>query len=118
MNSDITLEHCRKLLKRIAWKIQYQVKKQQRNECPIILEVAGGDSTLNSLSSFFIDEILRNIPSQKGKQVIQLIILEGYTEKEVAFKLNMTQQGVNKCKKNTSTIYARKSNFFNASKFG
>ncbi len=100
-NQRLTVDECRKMLKRIAWRIQYQAKKQRARECPAVEAVLGVETMETDLSGLYVRELLNVIPSEKGKWVVQRVILQGYTEKEVARELHMTQQGVHKCKTRT-----------------
>jgi DNA-directed RNA polymerase sigma subunit (sigma70/sigma32) len=94
----LTLEECRKVLRRIAWRIQYREKKVRRAEITMVEGILGTQTMENDLTEFFVNEILGNIQSKKGRMVVKRIVIDGYTEQEVARELNMTQQGVHKCK--------------------
>lgn len=100
-NDDISVENCRKLLRRAAWRIQYKNRIQRVRECQMLFEdqaYDGGFET-NVLSKIFVENLLNIIPWEKCRFVIERTIIEGITEKEVAFELQITQQGVNKWKK-------------------
>ena len=79
-----------KMLKRFTWRIQYRERKRINKETPIIEDVFRIDEIDDILTSTFINEIVQMIPSEQGKFVIQKIVLEGCTEKEVASHLNET----------------------------
>lgn len=100
-NDDISVENCRILLRRAAWRIQYKARTQQVKECHMLFENQAYDSGFETeiLSKFYIKELLNTIPWEKCRFIIQRTIIDGMTEKEVAYELNITQQGVNKWKK-------------------
>ena len=94
---DLKKEKCKQILKRAAWRIQYHERKRYSKETEMI-ETIGTDQIEEAVSDNFVKEILEGIPSPKGRYIIQKIVLDGWTEKEVAKSLNMSQQGVHKCK--------------------
>jgi DNA-directed RNA polymerase specialized sigma24 family protein len=94
----LTEEECRTVLRRIAWRIQYQAKKYRKRECLGAERVVALASVEQDLSALYVREMLAAISSDKGRWVVQRVILQGYTEKETARELAMTQQGVHKCK--------------------
>ncbi|SNT22732.1 hypothetical protein SAMN05446037_10575 [Anaerovirgula multivorans] len=97
---EITKQECVRILKRIAWKLQYSSKKTYKKECPLIQEAIGRELDVDTvLFNIYLEEILESIPSNKGRYIIKHTIIDGYSEKEVARQLNITQQGVNKWKK-------------------
>ncbi|BAU29799.1 hypothetical protein DFP93_106179 [Aneurinibacillus soli] len=92
------IENCMRILRRIAWNIQYREKKRRKKELSLE-EYIGNDPTSLIISNLYLHDLLNKIPSKQAKYIIQSSILYGFTEKEIAVELNMTQQGVNKCKK-------------------
>ncbi|OHX44768.1 hypothetical protein [Cytobacillus oceanisediminis] len=91
-----------RLLKRAAWRIQYKIKTVKNKEIEMEDSIPLG-ITQNFedevISRIFIEELLSSIPNLRNRCIIRKIILEGYTEKEVASDLNISQQAVNKCKR-------------------
>ncbi len=100
-NDDISVENCRKLLRRAAWRIQYKARVQQAKECQIIFENQAYNCGFETeiLSKLYVKELLDTIPWEKCRFILEKTIIEEMTEKEVALELQMTQQGVNKWKK-------------------
>ncbi|HEX2928051.1 MAG TPA: sigma-70 family RNA polymerase sigma factor [Ruminiclostridium sp.] len=100
-NDDISVENCRRLLRRAAWRIQYKARIQQSKERQMIFENQAYDSGFESdvLSKFYVKELLETIPWEKCRFILERTIINGLTEQEVAIELHMTQQGVNKWKK-------------------
>jgi len=96
--NETVLDDCIQILKRIAWKIQYNARKIKKAECELTEGAIVGRQYEDNHMDLFIEELLSNIPSDKGKQIVKKIVIDGYTEKEVASYMNMSQQGVNKCK--------------------
>ncbi|TPG93559.1 sigma-70 family RNA polymerase sigma factor (plasmid) [Brevibacillus laterosporus] len=92
-------EHCHKILRRIAWNLQYRVRKRNKNELLIYEDIITSVACDTEVSSIYLEEIIELIPSNKGQYIIRKIVLDGFTETELANELNMTQQGVHKCKK-------------------
>lgn len=84
-------------LRRIAWRIQYQVKKQNRFEQNV--EHLHFEKIQSNFDlDMCIEEILSNL-SDTGRFIIQRLVLEGATEREVAKQLNVSQQWFNICKR-------------------
>ena len=100
-NEDISAEVCRKLLRRAAWRIQYKTRIQQTRECGILFDNQVYDCSFETeiLSQIYVNELLQTIPWEKCRFIIQRTVIDGKTEKEVAYELQITQQGVNKWKK-------------------
>jgi DNA-directed RNA polymerase specialized sigma subunit len=98
---DISVENCRKLLRRAAWRIQYKARTQQSREYHMVFESQAYDSGFEAeiLSKFYVKELLDTIPWEKCRFILQRTIIDEMTEKEVAVELHITQQGVNKWKK-------------------
>lgn len=90
-------EHCRKVLKRIAWRMQYAAKKQMYRETVIREGMQGTEAIEDNLSDLYVQEVLMQLP-EKARIIIKQVVLQGMTEEQVAKKLNMTRQGVSKCK--------------------
>lgn len=100
-NCDATVILCRKLLRQAAWRLQYRVRIQRSREYIVSFDHEIGTSSFDTelISDMFVKELLEEIPWEKSRYVIQRIVIEGLTEKEVAFELHITQQGVNKWKR-------------------
>jgi RNA polymerase sigma factor (sigma-70 family) len=90
-------EHCRKVLKRIAWRLQYAAKKRLYRETVIKEGMRGTEAIEDNLSDLYVQEVLMQLP-EKARTIIKHVVLQGMTEEQVAKKLNMTRQGVSKCK--------------------
>lgn len=99
-NEDISLEICRKLLRRAAWRIQYRTRTRQEKECYTLYDNQVYNFSFESevLSEIYVKELLDTIPWEKCRYIIQRTIIDGRTEKEVACELKITQQGVSKWK--------------------
>lgn len=95
----LTREDCRKLLRQIAWRVQYRARKQAAKEMLVFEEMEVVHQDADVIADLFVQELLETIPSSKGRFIIQRTLLDGCTEKEVAAALHMTQQGVSKWKK-------------------
>ncbi len=93
-----------KILQRIAWNLPYRVRKKNSKEVLVSDDIVISVFDDKKISSIYVEEIIDHIPSDKGKYIIRKTIVDGLTEKEVAAKLNMTQQGVHKCKKKNLEI--------------
>lgn len=94
----MTKEECRTILQRIAWNLNYRERKRLRKECPILDDFGKQQGTTENDDYFYIEELLRQLPSAKERHVIRKVILEGYTAKEVGKELSMGERGVNQCK--------------------
>ncbi len=107
MNEDMMKEHCRRVLKRIAWRLQYAAKTQVRGEAPLNEEAVGKDTISSIVSRMYVQQLLMQIP-EKARFIIKSVVIDGLTEEEVAKKLNMTRQGVSKCKNKYLRVLAQK----------
>lgn len=98
----MTEEQCRQALNRIAWRLQYRVNKVLRKETILVEEISETTASWcqmsNVESDLFVEEILSFLPD-KGKLIIQQVVIYGISEKEVAKKLNVSQQRVNTYKR-------------------
>ncbi|WP_458120875.1 hypothetical protein [Paenibacillus sp. Z6-24] len=92
--------HYQTELKRIAWRMQYHVRKERKKETLSALEiiVPVDDFSFRSIENITLQHLLDNLSSPIGQEIIYQIYILGRTEKEVATSLNITQQGVNKWK--------------------
>lgn len=97
----VAVEMFRKNLKRIAWRVQYYARKQQLREYLVQSEHYGyvPNFVPQLESDLYVLEVLNWIPSTTGKYVMQRLILDELTEKEIATELNMSQQAVSKWKR-------------------
>lgn len=100
-NCDATVILCRKLLRQAAWRLQYKVRIQRAKEYIVSFDHEMGTSSFDTelISDMYVEELLEEIPWSKSRYIIQKIVIEGMTEKEVACELHITQQGVNKWKR-------------------
>ncbi len=94
----MTKEECRTILRRIAWNLNYRERKRLRHECPILDDFGRQQGKVNYAGSLYVEELLQQLPSEKERDVIRRIVIEGYTAKEVSNELNMGERGVNQCK--------------------
>jgi DNA-directed RNA polymerase specialized sigma subunit len=107
MTDEIMKNHCKKVLRRIAWRLQYAAKKRYVREHSIIEETLGSDTTSSVISQIYIQQLLKQLP-EKASFIIKSIIIDGMTEEEVSRKLNITRQGVSKCKNKYLRVLAQK----------
>ncbi|CAM5795809.1 sigma-70 family RNA polymerase sigma factor [Brevibacillus borstelensis] len=97
MRDEIIKKECRNFLKRVAWRLQYSAKRNVYRHTRMIDEIYGEDITSHTVSKLYIEEVLSQIP-EKARFIICSIVIDGQTEEEVAKKLKISRQGVNKCK--------------------
>ncbi|CAM5780328.1 MULTISPECIES: sigma factor-like helix-turn-helix DNA-binding protein [Brevibacillus] len=83
-------------IKRTAWKLQYQAKKQYRREMFLDdhKEVPYHDSIDSQL---FVEELLNSLP-ERERFIIQRVVIEGRTEREVAQELRISRSRLHACK--------------------
>jgi RNA polymerase sigma factor (sigma-70 family) len=96
MESRSMIEDYRQMLKRIAWRLQYQAKKIYRHES-VFEDVWTKDHMSLVDSDLFVEELLSSLPD-RGRFIIQKVVIEGIPEREVAKQLNISQKRVNVCK--------------------
>lgn len=94
MNDEMKKELCRKALRRIAWRLQYQAKRLLDREKPFMEVTLIRDAMVNLDSNLFVEELLEALPD-KDRFIIRRVVIEGVPEKEVARQLNISQQRVN-----------------------
>ncbi|WP_157373512.1 MULTISPECIES: helix-turn-helix domain-containing protein [Thermobacillus] len=56
----------------------------------------GYNFTSDVITTIYIKELLLMIPSEKARYIVKRLYLDGYTEKEVATELQLSQQAVSK----------------------
>jgi hypothetical protein len=97
----VSVETCRRLLKRAAWRIQYKTRMQQVRECNPLYDNQFFDNSFEKmvLSELYVEELLDVIPWEKCRYIVKRTVIDGISERHVAADLNMTQQGVSKWKK-------------------
>ncbi|MGN7471089.1 sigma-70 family RNA polymerase sigma factor [Brevibacillus sp. SAFN-007a] len=95
---DERLEECRKVIKRIAWRLQYQAKKVSARELPIIENFCGQNQLSSVDSKLYVEDMLHSLPS-KARFIIEQVVINGVPEEIVAKHLGISQQGVNKYKR-------------------
>lgn len=107
MNDELRKEECRRLIKRIAWRLQYQTKKISTRELPIIENICGQNQISSVDSKLYVEEMLNSLPA-KARFIIEQVVINGVPEKIVANHLGISQQGVNKYKRKYLGLLRRK----------
>ncbi|WP_340673637.1 sigma-70 family RNA polymerase sigma factor [Brevibacillus agri] len=107
--NESTLNQCLQLVRRIAWRLQYKEKKKWKNEGLLHEEVVGIDPFSSIISDLHVEQLLQQLPAQPG-YIIRKVVIEGRTEQEVANQLNISRQGVSKCKRKYLRIIAANMN--------
>lgn len=103
------------LLRRAAWRMQYVSKQIQKREVKFEdINYFGSISTFENelVSKIFVNEVINTIPNRKCRYVVNKVVIEGYTEKEIAEELKISQQAVNKCKQRA--LHYLRRNFLNS----
>ncbi|WP_064200092.1 hypothetical protein [Brevibacillus brevis] len=98
MNDELLMEKCRGVLKRIAWRLQYQAKKISTRELPIIENACGQNQMSSVDAKLHVEEMLNSLPA-KARFIIEQVVIHGVPEEIVAQHLGISQQGVNKYKR-------------------
>ncbi|MFC0212219.1 RNA polymerase sigma factor [Paenibacillus chartarius] len=98
------LDQCVQMLKRIAWRLQYQEKKRRKRERVTSPEhfLFYGNRTCSfqdPLSDIRVQELLHLVTSDTAKEILRKSYLEDKTEKDIAIEMQISQQAVNKWKK-------------------
>lgn len=109
LRDEILQNHCKKVLKRIAWRLQYATKNRLNRETAMHENVFSGDTTSNIVSDIYVQQLLMQLP-KRAQFIIKSIIIDGFTEEEVANKLKISRQGVSKCKNKYLNVLAKKLN--------
>ncbi|MCR8982579.1 sigma factor-like helix-turn-helix DNA-binding protein [Brevibacillus laterosporus] len=107
LTDELMKEHCKRILRRIAWRLQYTSKKRSSIETTMIEPGFGEDTMETVASQLYVQQLLSELP-EKARFIIKSTVIDGMTEEEVARKLNITRQGVNKCKIKYLRLLAQK----------
>ncbi|MED4572782.1 sigma factor-like helix-turn-helix DNA-binding protein [Brevibacillus agri] len=95
----MTKDECRKLIRRIAWNLNYRERKKLSKECPILYGFGDRQNISDYIGkNVLVEELLKQLSNEKERYIIQKTVLEGFTCKEISKELNMTERGVNQCK--------------------
>lgn len=94
-------EICTRTIKRMAWRLQYRVRRQREKEqlFPHNLHETAYDFSTTLVSDLYVRELLDQIPSPKCQYIIRRILIDGLTEREVSIEVNLSQQAVSKWKR-------------------
>lgn len=94
-----TYQRYKEELYRIGWRVQYRAQNIRRKELPIYGDQISKTSfTKNAENRIFVEQILNSLP-EVGKSIMCKLYMDGYSEKEVASQMNISQQAVSKWKK-------------------
>ncbi|MFB0828179.1 MULTISPECIES: RNA polymerase sigma factor [Brevibacillus] len=107
LSDELMKEHCKKILRRIAWRLQYNSRKRHIRETTMIEPQFGEDTMGTVASQLYVQQLLSQLP-EKARFIIKSTVIDGMTEEEVAKKLNITRQGVNKWKIKYLRLLAQK----------
>lgn len=95
---------------RIGWRLQYRAKKLRGHEQSYERDLPAPSFTESSDNRVVVEQIFRTL-SLHERLILQKIYLEGLSEAEVAHQLNISQQGVNKCKRKLLQNLSQTTNF-------
>lgn len=106
-----SLESYRLGLRRFAWRLQYSMRVRHAKEYLSLDERHYGyNFTSDVITTIYIKELLLMIPSEKARFIVKRLYLDGYTEKEVATELQLSQQAVSKWKRKAFKTIREKMN--------
>ncbi|MDG0814634.1 TrfB-related DNA-binding protein [Cohnella rhizosphaerae] len=90
----------RQRLTRAAWRMQYRNRSRINRELaiPAADRADRSEPAEQAISMIFVQQVLLAIPSYPSRTVMQKLIVDGKTEREISRELGITQQAVNKCK--------------------
>ena len=96
---DRQMEYYTGVIRRKAWRLQYQARSKYRRESlgqdyewtePSFTSAVEGD--------IWVEQVLDTLPSTMGREIMKALYQQNRSEKEVALELGMSQQGVNRWK--------------------
>ncbi|AHM63984.1 sigma-70 family RNA polymerase sigma factor [Paenibacillus polymyxa] len=95
------IEHYRRELYRIAWRMQYREKRDRKREVsmecsPDLFQLSFSEESDNKV---MLQSYINKLECETSKKVIYEIYINDKTEAQVARELKITQQAVNKWKK-------------------
>lgn len=106
MSNEDLEQKGRTALRRIFWRMIYHEKKKRKRGCQLHEQLQMPLSYEIEIR-VYLSELMNSIDSPTGKYIIQKIVLDGFMEREVAYDLKITQQAVNKYKKNYLAMLAK-----------
>ncbi|MGF9820999.1 hypothetical protein [Brevibacillus agri] len=80
----MTKDECRKLIRRIAWNLNYRERKRLSKECPILYGFGDRQNISDYIGkNVLVEELLKQLSNEKERYIIQKTVLEGFTCKSV-----------------------------------
>lgn len=100
-------------LRKIAWRLRYRARMERKRETAVAVErlPSGSSPPVEVEERIWLDQVIDGLPSSTGKRIMRGIYVEGQTEKQIAAKLHMSQQGVSRWKQRMLEHLRRTGNF-------
>jgi len=100
-------------LRKIAWRLQYRARMERKRETAVAVErlPSGSSLTAEVEGRIWLEQVLDGLPSSTGKRIMCGIYVEGQTERQIAARLHMSQQGVSRWKRRMLDHLRRTGNF-------
>lgn len=96
---DRQMEYYTEVIRRKAWRLQYQARSKYRREGPgQDYEWTEPSFTSAVEGDIWVEQVLDALPSDTGREIMKALYLRNRSEKEVALEFGMSQQGVNRWK--------------------
>ncbi|MFS0724798.1 hypothetical protein [Paenibacillus sp. 1P07SE] len=99
-------------LKRLAWRLQYQERRRTGREYSFYEEMKQPAYRMEeeTVTRLELEELVAGLPGAAGREVIMGLYFRDRTEKQLALEMNMSQQAVNKWKRNMLKQLSQKMN--------
>ncbi|WP_046212666.1 RNA polymerase sigma factor [Paenibacillus wulumuqiensis] len=104
-------EQYRQRLRQASWRMQYRAKTRLYHEKSPLNEQIGSFSVQSDdINTILLQEWIHTLPSEQGRIIITGLYLEGQSEQELAARLQISQQAVNRWKRKSLQYLSRTSN--------
>lgn len=104
-----TINDYRRELRRAAWRLQYHVRNTHKRECAWTEDKQPHQFPFDRVERrILVQQLLDAIESDLGRKVIHGLFIQDLTEAQLAQKLNISQQAVNKWKRKTLRLLSQK----------
>ncbi|WP_017811181.1 sigma factor-like helix-turn-helix DNA-binding protein [Paenibacillus shenyangensis] len=104
-------EQYRQRLRQASWRMQYRAKTRLYHEhLPLNEQVSHLSVQSDDIDVILLREWIDTLPSEQGRLIITGLYLEGRSEQELAARLQISQQAVNRWKRKSLEHLSRTNN--------
>ncbi|ANF94731.1 RNA polymerase sigma factor [Paenibacillus bovis] len=104
-------EQYRQRLRQASWRMQYRAKTRLYHEhLDLNEQVSYFSASSDDMATVLLREWIDTLPSEQGRSIIAGLYLEGRSEQELAARLQISQQAVNRWKRKSLQHLSRTNN--------